>query len=471
METTVVIGPPGTGKTTWLAQQVEYGVAWGEVPMVVSLTRAAAREAAGRGLPIPQEYVSTLHAQAYRVLNAMEIAENSDHLKKWNAKYAYWALSGGRDLEDDNATPVTNTIGDELMGEYQVARARLEKEKVLLSESAVVAGVSTGVREFAKRWEEWKLEEGVLDFTDLIEVCLDSVSAPVGGSLGAPTHLFVDEAQDMSQLEMALIRKWGRAAGKLTIVGDPWQNLYEWRGTDSKAMGEPDRILEQSYRVPRAIHALAVKWMERGGYKGIEYKPRPADGEVLRGNSGWTAPEAGSLMRDLEADIEAGRTAMVLASCEYMMRPTITQLRAVAMPFHNPYRVKNGHWNPLRGLGGGKRKKGLTSSERVLAFLAPHRDRGMRVYRDDLLAWTKVILAKHLQVKRDKVEAELDADPEGVVPVDVVDRVLTREALVKSLRGDLEWFKLNLLKAYNRLEYPIAVAAQRGPEALERVPR
>ena len=471
METTVVVGPPGTGKTTWLAAQVEHAVSWGEIPMVVSLTRAAAREAAGRGLPIPQEYVSTLHAQAYRVLNAMEIAESSEHLKKWNQKYPYWALSGGRDLEEDNAAPVTNTAGDELMGDYQVARARLEKEKVLLSESATVVGVAQRVRTFAKAWEEWKLEEGVLDFTDLIEVCLDSVSAPVGGSLGAPTHLFVDEAQDMSQLEMALIRKWGAAAGKLTIVGDPWQNLYEWRGTDSDAMGAPDRILEQSHRVPRAVHARAVRWMQKGGYSAIEYKPRPVDGAVVDGTGDWTAPWVGSLMRDIEADVEAGRTAMVLSSCEYMIRPTIAQLRAVAMPFHNPYRVRNGHWNPLRGLGGGKRKKGLTSSERVLAFLAPKRDRAMRVYRDDLLAWTKVMLAKHLLVKRDQVELELDADPEGVCPIDVIDRVLTREALVKCMRGDLEWFQENLLRAYKRLEYPIAVAAQRGPEALEKIPQ
>ena len=59
-----VIGPPGTGKTQYVARQVALAVEAGETPTVVSLTRTAAKEAAGR-VPLSRDRVSTLHSQAY----------------------------------------------------------------------------------------------------------------------------------------------------------------------------------------------------------------------------------------------------------------------------------------------------------------------------------------------------------------------------------------------------------------------
>ena len=69
-----VIGPPGTGKTQYVARQVELAVEAGETPTVVSLTRTAAKEAAGR-VSLSRERVSTLHSQAFRALGTPEIAD------------------------------------------------------------------------------------------------------------------------------------------------------------------------------------------------------------------------------------------------------------------------------------------------------------------------------------------------------------------------------------------------------------
>ena len=233
-----VIGPPGTGKTRYVARQVELAVKAGENPIVVSLTKAAAEEAAGRGLLLPRGHVSTLHSLAYRALGAKKIAESPKHVKEWNESHPQFVLSASRAADEDNAA--VDAAGEDMLRTLQIARARMKP----------IATQPGRVQRFASRWEAWKQKEGLLDFTDLIEQCLKYVDAAPGD----PTVIFADEAQDMSQLEMALVEKWGEKAGRLVRVGDPWQNLYEWRGTDAGVMGTPDRVLAQSYRVsPRRL--------------------------------------------------------------------------------------------------------------------------------------------------------------------------------------------------------------------------
>jgi DNA helicase-2/ATP-dependent DNA helicase PcrA len=43
-------------------------------------------------------------------------------------------------------------------------------------------------------------------------------------------HVIVDEIYDADELDIFICRAVARTAGTLTIVGDPWQALYDWRG-------------------------------------------------------------------------------------------------------------------------------------------------------------------------------------------------------------------------------------------------
>ena len=85
-----VIGPPGTGKTTYLARQVDLAVKAGEDILVVALTKAAARAAAGklRGL---DDRVGTLHAFARRSLgvDGNFIADTPANIQKWNEAHPW----------------------------------------------------------------------------------------------------------------------------------------------------------------------------------------------------------------------------------------------------------------------------------------------------------------------------------------------------------------------------------------------
>ena len=206
-----VIGPPGCGKTTWLGRQVENAVEKNRRVLITSQTKAAAAEINGRRLPIPDENLGTLHSHCFHILGKPELTLN--HIEEWNEENPGLKLTTSKSNETDRKingeTPenTINTTGDQLMSEYSMARSRMEQSPNLEA------------RAFGKKYEEWKQRNALMDFQDLIEICLREVeTAP-----GAPDVIFVDEAQDLDAIEMHLIRKWGAQAGYLIVVGDPDQ--------------------------------------------------------------------------------------------------------------------------------------------------------------------------------------------------------------------------------------------------------
>ena len=445
----IVIGPPGTGKTTYLARQVRRAVDAGEAPTVVSLTRAAAKEAAGRNLPINDERVSTLHAQCYRALGYPDLADTDKGIKKWNEHCPPYALSFSMDIDDNTGIPLGGTPADDFMLEYQSSRAMMLDRSHLKGQTAI----------FAKRWEDWKKQEELLDFTDLLEKAITEIpSAPNPSSV-----IFVDESQDLSKLEMSVIEQWAQDAGKLIIVGDPWQCLYEWRGTDPQMMmGSDARVLSQSYRLPHQIARYALSWMEKmPGFSPIIYKARNCEGRVLQDAGIWQKPESGKFMQRVEADISAGKSVMLLTSCGYMLQPLIGVIRDRGIPFHNPYRRKAYSWNPLYQF----RRTNYTAVERVLAFLAPSTK--MRVDYDGVMAWLSVIKATNITVKRD----DLKEKPAGALTPEWVAERVNDETLTAWFNGDLDWLESQLLKSGNSMRYPLKVAQKRGHEELENDPQ
>ena len=141
-----VVGPPGCGKTTWLTQQVEDAVTAGRTVLISSLTKAAATEIGGRGLPIHWDSLGTLHAHCYHALGEPEIADGQC-IEQWNEDEPEYRLSlgptdlGGK-IDGDNLEPVRETPGDQLMDLYQLHRARMDTERM---PAQVVA--------FGQRWK------------------------------------------------------------------------------------------------------------------------------------------------------------------------------------------------------------------------------------------------------------------------------------------------------------------------------
>ena len=276
-------GPPGCGKshalaTLWVPRAAERFGPNGVV--ICSLTKTAAAEIASRDLPIHRDNVGTLHALAYRALGRPNIAEGE--VSDWNLRYPMYRLTGGRpSVEEPDASMMERgSVGDALMAQAQINRHSL----------LPLAAWRDDVRAFHLKWTEWMRSEDLQDFTGLIEEALQSCDhAP-----NRPSVFVVDEAQDCSALELALVRRWAEDAEYVVLAGDGDQAIYGWRGASARAFldqsipKENNYHLTQSYRVPRAVHSVASKWIGKASYRyAVQCDPRDEPGSVgvSRGSS------------------------------------------------------------------------------------------------------------------------------------------------------------------------------------------
>lgn len=470
-----VIGPPGTGKTTYLARQVERAVEAGRRPLVTSLTKAAAHEIGGRcppGWGFSSEQVGTLHSHCHRALGRPQLIAKQEQIDDWNGwkKQPEWQLSlaavaGGSGGGGDERGG--REAGDGLYSQVQVLRAQMKPSEIW----------GTMLIGFWRKFSEWKLLNGLMDFGDLIEQALRRrVPAPFD-----PDVIFVDEAQDHDRLELSVVRQWAAAAGieRSIIVGDPDQNLYEWRGADPGTFYEDEipaentRVLSQSYRVPRAVHAKAQEIIQRcEGRRAVEYLPTAEEG-VCR-VSGLSLRDSHLVVEEAARVADEGRSVMILAACDYMLAGVLSFLRRAGIPFGNPYAPHRGHLNPL-----GERN-GITSAQRLAAFLvafpafsaAPRR---WTVAEFDL--WLDPLTADGWLVKgaKKRVSDLARTSPGAEVTGELLRSVLApggEEQLRQASENPLGWFRSRLNKSRAGVfEFPEAVVSKRGAAALHEKPR
>mgnify|MGYP003652418468 FL=1 len=462
------IGPPGTGKTTTLSRKAtEAAKKFGSKGVLItSLTKAAAVEAAGRNIPIAKESIGTLHAHAYAALGCPDIADTPENLRVFSELFPVYEMTpaGGFKIGDspDEMTRM-RSLGDELMSKYQLLRATLKPRESWSSE----------IIRFARAWELFKEDNHFLDFEDLIEVAANDV----GHAPGDPMVIYGDEAQDWSPSEYRLCLQWAKEAKALVLFGDWDQALYVWRGSDPNLLKTLDvpqdrrNILSQSYRVPRQVHALAQKWIRKVSDRDdIKYEPRDEEGEVRKLQVSYRFPR--QCVEDCKRYIGEGKTVMFLASCAFMLKPLIAELRDAGVPFHNPYRVKNGLWNPMRGV------------RRVIDYLRPDEE----AFGDEARAWTwpelwrwiDIVSAKNMVHGMKSSVMKYAANPslkDTPVASDIQKAIELGDSL---FREGVEWWKGGDPKALMKLvtgrhkrlvDFASRIAEKQGKEALTEKPR
>ena len=446
-----VIGPPGTGKTTFLAEALGFHAQQrgSNAVIAVSHTRAAAAELAGRHTPIPRDNIGTLHSFALRAIGRQPLVD----AKAFGEEHPQWTMTENLDPEDRAFCQ-----GDKVLGEY-------DRQRNLCSNPATWP---PDVVAFASAWESFKQDTGSIDFCDMIEIAANETDcAPQ-----EPEVMVVDELQDTSRLQWKLLHRWGAACEKVITAGDSDQAIFVWSGACPEYFlehrPERQRVLEQSYRIPRAVHRLAMPWIEQiTDREPITYLPRDAEGSVQRTHATTTAPDC--LLPLIEEKLGEGKTVMVMASCGYMLQPLLAILRREAIPFANPWRTKQGAWNPLADRGES------STVAAIKAFLVPHTaNRWWSAV--EARRWVSVTkgLLSHGGKKTLETYLPDNAEPEDVLAT-LEGCFADPEKFARCLLDPpdcLDMLEAHLLKAKEgAAEYPIRVVRKHGPGRLEEAPR
>jgi hypothetical protein len=463
-----VTGPPGCGKTTYAAQQAaraveKYGP---DSVTITSLTRAAAREIAGRDTGVNPAQVGTLHSLCWRsIAEGRKILQTQAGLDSWNefvmrSRAPSYRLDSG--IISDGAS---GGGGRTPWGQKTYAGLELQRHRQAPQEHWRPSEV-----EMYDLLQKWAEAEGGIDFTGIIEEGLEALDVAPGD----PRILIGDECQDWSRLELALFRQWAENAETSILIGDPDQAIFEWRGASPRVFMDfpvPDenrRVLSQSYRVPATVHDTAQQIIRRiSEREDVAYHPRAHCGAVQRAfYRSWRDGLKASL--DQSLDETEGRI-MLIAACDYHLSATIEELREKGIPFFNPYAPGRSRYNPL---GIGVRRPGTTStSQRMLAFLTIRKSTGLWAL-EDLLRW--IPLTKNL-IKRG-AKAELKNLEENYT-VDDLARLFNHledlQRLIAAARAcDPHELVCMANKASTRaLFYPMRVVQRGGIAALRTPPR
>jgi len=288
---TIILGPPGTGKTTTLLNLVDQFIQQGIRPKQIgyfSFTRKAAREAATRaaekfGLDAEKdlENFRTLHSYAFsRLAMSKEKMMTAENYREFG-KLVGIPIKTGKHSEDDG----TFNSDNEYLTIMNTARVkRMDLLEYYDSRQNILDIERDTLYLLSEELKRYKKEKGLKDFTDLLE---DYIAQETKQSFEA---LFIDEAQDLSLIQWDMVRSMWANANKTYIAGDDDQAIFKWAGADVdhfialKEEVNDIKVLDQSYRIPGGpIHELSQKIISKVQNRfNKDYKPRTEHGILRR---------------------------------------------------------------------------------------------------------------------------------------------------------------------------------------------
>lgn len=304
----VVLAGAGTGKTRAMTHRIAYGVATGAFEpsgvLALTFTTRAAGELRGRlrALGVPRVQARTFHSAALR-----------------QAQY-FWPQAHGHDLPpvaDNRIALVADALRRERIAPDSGLLRDLAGEISWAKVSNVTPGDYAAVapgrhRSIAGRtpeeigrvlthYESVKQARGVIDFDDIL-LCaagllleFDDIAAQVRRQY---RHFVVDEYQDVSPLQQALLDLWRGDSQELCVVGDPAQTIHSFAGAQASFLtgftrrhpGATLIELVRDYRSTPQVVALANA-LVKGHGPGVALRAQRADGPAPVFASAWSEPE------------------------------------------------------------------------------------------------------------------------------------------------------------------------------------
>ncbi len=295
----LILAGAGSGKTRILTHRIAYLISEG-VPafhiLGVTFTNKAAGEMKGRVQKLVQQevWVSTFHSTCLRILR---LDGPSIGLDRQFTIYD----------EHDQLVIIKECLKELEINEKQVhpkgVRERIQRAKDYLISPYQYAEKADDLYEEAvarvyRLYEEKLTRLKACDFGDLIlkaVTLFDRRPDVLKSWQDRFHHILIDEYQDTNHAQYRLVKLLAQARRQITVVGDPDQSIYAWRGADIKnilnfEVDYPDCgiiKMERNYRSTATILEAANELIKNN----LIRKPKAL----------WTEREAGERISVYEA--------------------------------------------------------------------------------------------------------------------------------------------------------------------------
>ncbi len=325
-----VRGVPGSGKTRYIINLIrqaakKYGP---ERVGAISYTNAAVEEIKERAIAdagfSAQSAINirTLHSHCWRLLNMNSDRHAESHIKFFCESYPQFAIS--QTVTDDSLS--VNTRQNDML---------FSRQSVLRSMEVPLDQWPVDVRFFYQAWRDWMTENNMIDYTGMIETVLKLNKCP------EIDVLFIDEAQDMSKIQLRATLLWAEGTVSTIWCGDSDQSIFRFAGADASVFdnlckkSEWFKYLDQSHRLPVQVHHFVTGKVlsQISGREPLDFKPKNSEG---------------AFSESFEPDLSLPGTHMILCRCNYQVGRWIDFLIEKKTLWHNPYREKDLYWNPAK---------------------------------------------------------------------------------------------------------------------------
>lgn len=265
MSSHLIIGPPGTGKTTYLINKVKEFSRRLPLSKVgyISFTRRAVREAIDRALG--DDVASSRQDLPYfRTIHSLALYYTSHVPDELMKHHNYQELGDLLGLEFTGRQPTADMTvgshGDQLLFVENLSRI----SRSPLDEIWRRLNLDISYHElvwFTESYKKYKQSTGMLDFTDLLEEFLKVKEFP------RLRYVLVDEAQDLSRLQWEIVERLCAESEDAWLAGDDDQSIFTWAGADVSYFIDREfdevEVLQQSHRVPASVHQMANELINR----------------------------------------------------------------------------------------------------------------------------------------------------------------------------------------------------------------
>ncbi|MEA1968629.1 MAG: UvrD-helicase domain-containing protein [Thermodesulfobacteriota bacterium] len=275
----IIEAGPGTGKTRTLTAKIAYlifkkGVNPSSL-LALTFTNRAAKEIKERiNIAAPgictNVVASTFHSFSLMILKEygdFKSAVVEESVRKEIMKDAF--VNSGYDDKNGRKGVLVEKL------DQMIAKA---KQQWLSFEDDLGHIADKDQRAVLKRvWQEYDrllLSQNLVDFEDLISMVLSLLKSDSKILLKIQkrfVHIFVDEYQDINSGQYFLIQLLANKGKGLTVIGDPDQSIYGFRGSDNRYFkkfitdypGAVKIVLKQNYRSTRTILNASFQMITR----------------------------------------------------------------------------------------------------------------------------------------------------------------------------------------------------------------